>query len=179
MKKFALVLLVVISLAGYVFLFNSQNVTQNKNEYLRIHIRANSNMEIDQDIKYEIKEQLVQALFPLVANCNSKQSLKLCISENQNQLTNIAQQCLHKANLNYSAKVSLNTEYFPTRVYNQDVVLESGVYDAIIVELGEAKGDNWWCVIYPPLCFMNVNYNGSANITYKSRIAELIKKFFG
>lgn len=179
MKKLLLIALIVVSAIGYLFFIGAQNQTQSNSEYLRIHIRANSNLAIDQDIKYEIKDELVQALYPIVANSESKQQLQQNIKNNTKQLTEIAQNCLHKANLNYTAKISLNSEYFPTRVYNANTVLESGVYDALIVELGEAKGDNWWCVIYPPLCFMNVNYNCSENITFKSRIAELIRKFFG
>ena len=60
-------------------------------------------------------------------------------------------------------------------MYNS-TVLESGVYDAVIVNLGEAKGNNWWCVVYPPLCFVNETNNNS--IIYKSKLLELIKKFF-
>ena len=69
-------------------------------------------------------------------------------------------------------------EYFPLRVYNSSVTLQSGVYDALIVELGSAEGDNWWCVIYPPLCFMNVNYNGANKTFFASRIMEQIRNFF-
>lgn len=177
MKKILIVAFVIIGIIGYFCYFSSQNNAQNNSQYLRIHIRANSNLTQDQDIKYEIKNQLVQALYPIVATSNTKQALENNIQKNKAYLTQIAQDCLHKANLNYKVTISLNSEYFPTRVYNQDVVLKSGVYDALIVELGEAKGDNWWCVIYPPLCFINVNYNGSQKITYKSRIYEIIKNF--
>ena len=178
MKKLLLIALVAVSVIGYLFFLGAQNQTQSNSEYLRIHIRANSNLTLDQDIKYQIKDELVQALYPIVANSETKQQLQQNLKDKTKQLTEIAQNCLHKANLTYTAKISLNSEYFPTRVYNSNTVLESGVYDALIVELGEAKGDNWWCVIYPPLCFMNVNYNGSENITFKSRIAELIRKYF-
>ena len=69
----------------------------------------------------------------------------------------------------------MREEEFPTRVY-EGVTLEAGVYDALIVELGTGKGDNWWCVIYPPLCF-----SGEAtgnNVQYRSRIWEIIRNFF-
>ena len=71
----------------------------------------------------------------------------------------------------YRAKVELKQEAFPTRVYN-DVVLESGVYDALIITLGEGLGDNWWCVVYPPLCF------SSEKVEYRSVIVEFFKKIF-
>lgn len=178
MNKILIAVLVVISGIGY-FMFAGASSQSANQDYLRIHIRANSNMVIDQDIKYEIKNQLVNALFPIVANSTSKSELINNIEQNTLLLTQVANNCLHKANLNYSAKVSVKSEYFPTRVYNANLTLESGVYDALIVELGKAEGDNWWCVIYPPLCFMNVNYNGTQNVTFKSRIKELIENFFG
>jgi stage II sporulation protein R len=56
-------------------------------------------------------------------------------------------------------------------------VFESGCYDALIIELGEGKGDNWWCMVYPPLCFIGGEDNGSGKITYKSKILEIIEEF--
>ncbi len=177
MNKFFVVALIVISGIGYFMFAGNTNQSANS-DYLRIHIRANSNLFIDQDIKYEIKDEIVKTLYSIVACSNTKAELMQNIEKNKGLLTQVANNCLHKANFAYTAKVSLKQEYFPTRVYNSDLTLESGVYDALIVELGEAKGDNWWCVIYPPLCFMNVNYNGSQSVTFKSRIKEMIEKFF-
>ena len=74
---------------------------------------------------------------------------------------------------NYRSRVIVCREYFPTRAY-ESVVVESGVYDALIIELGEGAGDNWWCVIYPPLCFVKSEDDG---VRYKSRIAELWRRF--
>ena len=65
-------------------------------------------------------------------------------------------------------------ERFPTRVY-EGVTLAAGVYDALILELGSGEGDNWWCVVYPPLCFTG----GSVNVVYRSKIAQIIRQFFG
>ena len=177
MKKVIILSLVILSVFGYLFFFLHSNTTKNT-EYLRIHIRANSNLTIDQNVKYEVKNALVDALYPIVAECTSKTQLMGKIEENKQNLEEVANNALHKANLNYNANIKLNSEFFPTRVYNNNITLLSGVYDALIVELGEAKGDNWWCIVYPPLCFMNINYGGNEKITYKSRIVEQIKKFF-
>ena len=169
MNKFLIIVLIVVSGIGY-FVFAGRANQDVSSDYLRIHIRANSNLVIDQDIKYEIKDQLVNVLYQIVANSNSKQELMQNIKKNYNVLTQVANNCLHKANFAYTAKVSLKQEYFPTRVYNNDLTLESGVYDALIVELGEAKGDNWWCVVYPPLCFVSSN----TKIVYKSKLISII-----
>ena len=175
MKRIALVLFIIFGVFGYI-VFLSSSTTQNNSDYLRIHIRANSNLAVDQNVKYAVKNSLVDALFPIVANCKSKSELISEIENNKSYLEEVANNSLHKAKLDYCAQISVNSEYFPTRVYNNEITLKSGIYDALVVELGNAQGDNWWCIVYPPLCFMNVNY--SKNINYQSRIVEMIKKFF-
>jgi len=97
-------------------------------------------------------------------------------NDNKRNLTTFIDNILKEQGFDYISNIKLNNEYFPTRTYN-DVTLESGFYDAIIVELGKAEGNNWWCVAYPPLCFMYESSN-FGNITYKSILLELINKFF-
>lgn len=72
----------------------------------------------------------------------------------------------------YRSKASVREEEFPTRVY-EDLTLDAGYYDALILELGSGKGDNWWCVVYPPLCFTG----GECGYVYKSKILEIIESF--
>ena len=74
-----------------------------------------------------------------------------------------------------TARASLRQEEFPTRVY-EDVTLEAGIYDALIVELGEGVGANWWCVVYPPLCF--AGEASGEGVIYRSRLWEIIRDFF-
>ena len=71
----------------------------------------------------------------------------------------------------------IDKEKFPTRSY-ENVTLEEGVYDALIIELGSGKGDNWWCIVYPPLCFVNKSDVDAQNIQYQSYLIEIIKKYF-
>ena len=94
--------------------------------------------------------------------------------------------CVHKENggayfayygSEFFQDIALNFEYFPTKTYG-DTTLEADFYDAIIVELGNADGNNWWCVVYPPLCFLNAEETSTEGFRYKSLIKELIDKFF-
>lgn len=141
-----------------------------KQEYIRIHIRANSNQEIDQNIKYNIKDNIVEYLTPYIANCKTKQDFEKIIYDNLSQIENIADDILEQNGFLYKSNAKFCQEQFPARSYN-NFVLESGLYDALILELGEAKGDNWWCVVYPPLCFVENNQD----ILYKSKILEILK----
>lgn len=144
-------------------------------DYLRLHIRANSNSEIDQNIKYEIKDELVEFLTPYFCNVSSKSEAIEIVNSLSKKMGDICVEVLRKNGFNYSANVKINNEYFPTRTY-ANTTLESGYYDAVIVELGEAVGDNWWCVMYPPLCFIT-NQN-QTEITFKSKIVEWFKSIF-
>ena len=177
MKKFiALCLLVVaVCLTIGICYSNISKTSKTSADFLRIHIRANSNQMVDQNVKYEIKDVLVEYLTPMIASCKTKQDVVEVIESHRQSLKNLADEVLREKGFDYQANIKINNEYFPTRTY-QDCTLESGFYDAVIVELGSAEGNNWWCVLYPPLCF--VNYDAGQNVVYKSRILEIIKSFF-
>lgn len=171
-KSLCLILVMVIGLFALALnLPNKQEV-----EYLRIHIRANSNLTIDQNVKYEIKNKVVEYLSPKFQKVSSKNEAVEIVERVSENLTMICNSVLSERGFNYTAKVKLSNEYFPTRTY-ENTTLESGFYDAVIIELGDAKGDNWWCVMYPPLCFVNKNEN-AMQIKYKSRIKEWLNSLF-
>lgn len=179
MKKFFIVLiLLVLSLVFVGVCINfTTNISNNNFNYLRIHIRANSNSDIDQEIKYKIKDEYINYLTPKIAFCNSKKDVIDLINLESKTLEEIANSILQDAGFDYFAKLKIKSEMFPTRTY-EGYTLESGIYDALIVELGKAEGNNWWCVIYPPLCFTNYSSTNFAGVVYKSKIWEIIKKFF-
>lgn len=140
-------------------------------QYLRIHVRANSNSEYDQCIKYSVRDAVVQALTPIVNTCQNKSEAEALLKENLTLIEQTANAVLNENGYGYRSKASLRLESFPTRVY-QDLTLPEGVYEALILELGAGEGDNWWCVIYPPLCFTGESAV-AGNVVYKSKIAEL------
>ena len=170
MKKFCITLLLIFIISVTVAVsFNKSTLSE---EYLRIHIRANSNSQIDQSVKYEIKDELVNYLTPYIANVNSKEDAIKLLNEKRLTLISITNKILKSKGLDYTSNVVVRNEKFPTRVYGE-FTLEEGFYDAVIVELGNAKGDNWWCVVYPPLCFTS----SDCGVEYKSKILEIINEF--
>lgn len=146
-------------------------------DYLRLHIRANSNLKIDQDVKYKIKDVVVECLTPHFSGIDSKDQALKKVEMMSNDIKIKCERELRDNGFNYSVNIKINNEYFPTRKYD-NTILESGYYDAVIIELGEAKGDNWWCVMYPPLCFVNKNEN-QTQIKFESRIKKWFKSIFG
>lgn len=170
MKKLCIsfLLIGIITLIAIVGVNNSNNYV----EYLRIHIRANSNSEIDQNVKYQVKSLAVEYLTPFIAECNTKEQAEKVLTENKEILENKIDLLLEQKGFNYSSNIAIRNEKFPTRVY-EDFTLEEGFYDAVVIELGKAEGDNWWCVVYPPLCFIG----NESNIVYKSKILQIIQNF--
>ena len=158
--------LIVLALALVVAISTFCLVNQKEEDYLRIHIRANSNSEYDQQIKYKVKDTVVTALKPIVDSIDSKDNMMEVLQKNVQTLKNIIDNKLRELGQSYTSNVKICEEKFPTRSY-EELTLGAGVYDAIIIELGSGEGDNWWCVAYPPLCFVTAEGDGE-NIEYKS-----------
>lgn len=174
MKKSLIIIgMLIIICVGAIFLPKNENYNY---DYLRLHIRANSNLEIDQNIKYKIKDILVEFLTPYFCNISSKEQAVEIVENVSPLIESKCNKVLKENGFLYTSNVKINNEYFPARTY-ENTTLESGYYDAVIVELGTAEGDNWWCVMYPPLCFVNKNEN-SMQINFKSKIVEVFNKIF-
>ena len=148
------------------------NVSKTDNEYLRIHIRADSNEPDAQAVKYYVRDKVVEYLTPLVAEYQTQAQAIQGVEKHLAQVEKVAAQTLTSQGFAYGASAELTVEKFPTRVYG-DYTLPAGEYAALIIRLGSGKGDNWWCVVYPPLCFAGEG----ENVVYKSKILEIIENF--
>ena len=175
--KYLPIFLFLILCAGVLCFGFDNNKNYNKHEYLRVHIRANSNSEVDQTIKYLIKDEVVNYVTPYLVDCNTKQDSVNTITELIRDIENLCDEVLIGNGFAYQSRAKIAEEYFPTRVYD-NVTLEAGIYDALIIELGEGVGDNWWCIVYPPLCFVNKSDLNEYNIQYQSYLVEIIRKCF-
>lgn len=143
---------------------------------IRIHIRANSNSEQDQAVKLKVRDKVNKYLERELDGVTDFTAAYSLLEKCLETVIMLADLTLKENGFGYTSRARLNEEFFPTRSY-EDVVVESGYYDALIIELGEGSGDNWWCVIYPPLCYIKAD--GGGDVVYKSKIKELFDKFFG
>ncbi len=169
MKKLVVCVMAIVACISCVFLVNDK-----EEDYLRLHIRANSNSEYDQNIKYDIKSVVVKALVPIAEGVDNKDDMMSVLEQNLAVLTQIVDNRLRELGLEYRSNIKVCSEEFPTRSY-EELTLGAGVYDALIIELGTGKGDNWWCVAFPPLCFVTEDSEGD-DIEYKSVIKEWFNK---
>lgn len=175
MKKILAGLFIIVVVAVtviFVTKINTETTAAADTDYLRIHVRANSNEDIDQSVKYLVKDEVVKYITPYAAQCTDKETAMQVIGGILDGIEEVCDRVLKQNGFSYTSRASVRAEEFPTRVYG-DLTLESGVYDALIIELGSGKGDNWWCVIYPPLCFTSA----TADVQYRSAIWDIINKF--
>lgn len=172
--KLVVCLMLTISLFGLLFsLPINESQTHINSDFLRIHIRANSNDDVDQNVKYKVKDAVVAYLTPILSDVYDKQSAINLVYGNLSEIEKVCNDVLLQEGFNYKSEADIKTENFPTRTYNQ-LTLPEGVYDSLIINLGTGCGNNWWCVVYPPLCFVS---GGTDNVTYRSKILEIIDSF--
>ena len=172
--KYLLIICSVICIGLILGLSGLVNLTEvsQETQYLRIHIRANSNSDEDQSVKYKVKDEIVEALIPLLADVESFDEAKSIVSQNFDYIEKVANKTLLDNGFFYTSSASIKNESFPTRSYD-DITLEEGYYDALILNLGSGDGDNWWCIVFPAFCFTQTKKID--NIEYISRIWEIIK----
>ncbi len=120
-------------------------------QVFRIHILANSDSDDDQTLKLKVRDAVLLKSQELFINANSKAEAMHIAQENINELVNVAQDTVFKEGYSYPVTASVKPLTFDTRYYSS-VTMPSGVYDALQIRIGEAKGKNWWCVMYPSLC---------------------------
>lgn len=121
---------------------------------LRFHVRANSDSEEDQDLKMAVKEDVVAMLKPLLSDCKNVAESKNVVVANLQNIYKTAVNTITEQGYDYEVKVYVTEEGFPAKTYG-DLTFPEGEYQALRIDIGEAKGQNWWCVMYPPLCFID------------------------
>ncbi|UZQ85320.1 stage II sporulation protein R [Thermoclostridium stercorarium] len=119
---------------------------------IRLHIVANSNSTGDQALKYRVRDAVVGYMSEKAKELKNKGNAISFIRNNIREIEQVANSVLVKEGINEYATVSFGKYPFPSKRYG-NIILPAGFYDALKIEIGEAKGENWWCVMFPPLCF--------------------------
>lgn len=120
---------------------------------MRFHVRANSDSKADQELKLAVKEDVVAFLKPLLEDCKSVEESKQVLVSNLQNIYAVAVNTIVEQGYDYSVQVYVTEESFPEKTYG-DMTFPAGDYQALRVDIGEAKGENWWGIMYPPLCFI-------------------------
>lgn len=160
---FTFIIFSIVSYSNAVSTGISSNV-------FRLHIIANSDSEEDQNLKYLVRDSLIAYMRQLTKNCTSKSEVIKMAKEHILDFKKIAKLVVKNNGYDYDVDVQVGNFSFPLKTYG-DVSFPSGYYDALKVKIGKASGHNWWCVMFPPLCFVDVT---SATVPDESK--EILKE---
>lgn len=124
---------------------------------IRFHVRANSDSSEDQELKLLVKEAVVDYMGELLAGVESIEEARKILTDNIENIENVAKGVITEQKKEYNVKAYFENSYFPVKTYG-DMSFPAGIYEAFRVDIGAAEGKNWWCVVYPGLCFVDVSY---------------------
>ena len=133
---------------------------------VRFHVLANSDREADQQLKLAVRDRVLQEYGHLLQECENKEETLQALEEVQQEICETAMAEVVAQGYDYSVRVSLVREEFPFKKYD-DLIFPAGVYDALRIEIGEAKGQNWWCVLYPQMCFVDAAWGYSTEESHR------------
>ena len=126
-------------------------------EILRFHVLANSDSDEDQQLKLRVRTLLLDSIYEKLGENASLDDTKEYVLANKDSLEQEAEDYMKAEGYDYPAHMEVTRDYFPTKAYG-DMVFPCGTYDAVRITIGSGKGHNWWCVLYPPLCFVDSTY---------------------
>ncbi len=178
MKKITIIISLIIIMAFLINMkkVNSKNIIIPK-EAIRLRVLANSNEEIDQKIKMKLSIELQKNISEILKDTKTVEEARNQIKNNIEILNMKVKDVLQKENYDKKFTITFGNTFFPEKKYN-GVIYEQGYYESVLVTLGEGKGKNWWCVLFPPLCIMEANENETGEVEYKFFVQELINKYF-
>jgi stage II sporulation protein R len=152
MKRLVIALAIgFISTLLFVSFVNTNDTENIKDSVLRIRVIANSDSEQDQSLKLAVRDSIIKEAPTLFKECSSRDEAAEAAKEKLPEIQNVAEKVVKDWGYNYTVNVEVKDQFFPTREYS-DFTFPAGVYDTLAVTIGKGEGQNWWCVLFPPLC---------------------------
>lgn len=152
-------IILIILLLSIFLIINIKNyavaISDNLNEnFFRLHILANSNSKEDQNLKLKVRDKIIAYMENITNTCTTKDEVIKIVNNNINSFYEICNSVIKENGFDYSVSIKIGEFYFPTKYYG-NISMPAGLYDSLKINIGEAKGENWWCSLFPPLCFTN------------------------
>lgn len=178
-KKFLHILLPFFCFLFPIFFFgfretatSSSSLNELSDKLLRFHVIANSDSREDQAVKLKVKEAVLDLLSPSLSNARDKEEAKQIITSRMDEILTCSRNTLSQYGFSYSVEASITSCEFPIKSYG-DLIFPSGTYEALRIVLGNGDGKNWWCVMYPPLCFVDASF-GTVPEKSKEQLSSLL-----
>ncbi len=143
-------------------------------EAIRLRVIPNSNDTYDQEVKIKVRDMIQEEMYDLLKDTKGIEEARERIVLNLPKIEDEVNSLLKNENYNLGYNVSFGSHYFPEKQY-KGVTYDAGMYESLLITLGKGEGNNWWCVLFPPLCLIEAEE--STEVEYKSFIAEMIEKF--
>lgn len=175
MKKIIVLLIAVL----LIYFINKNNVSAENiipDSAIRFRVVANSNTIYDQNIKIQIRNTLQNEIFKLIKDSDSIENTREVLKEHVQELYDITSNKLNELGYDKGFNINYGYNYFPSKKY-KGIEYKEGNYESLVVTLGDGNGDNFWCVLFPPLCLIESNDSNVDEVEYKFFITELIKKY--
>jgi len=158
LKRFLIIfLLFIVYILLSVFSYSNAVTAGISESVFRLHVIANSDSYEDQNLKYLVRDELIKYMNSICENISSKEEAIKIAEENKCVFYNIAKKVITDNGFNYDVNIDIGNFAFPTKTYG-DISLPAGFYDALKVEIGSSSGQNWWCVMFPSLCFVDISH---------------------
>lgn len=151
---FILTILVFIYIALLSFNYSKAISSNLSDSVFRLHIIANSDSSADQELKLKVRDKIIEYMNTLTSNSSDKKDVISIVNNHLDSFKEIALNTIKENGYNYDVNIEIENFHFPTKSYG-DISFPAGNYDALKIEIGDAIGQNWWCVLFPPLCFVN------------------------
>ena len=174
MKK--VIMLIIMCITLYVIIGNV--VAKNDiipEEAIRIRVIANSNSDYDQNIKMKVKEQVEKDMYNMLKDSKNIEEVRNTIKSNLEKEKSNISTILKEENYKLPFEINFGYNYFPKKEF-KGITYKEGYYESLVVTLGEGLGDNWWCVLFPPLCMIEAEE--STDVEYTSMVKEIVSKYF-
>ena len=170
------VILVVVFIIGSFFVLDRKEamVVRIPDEAIRFRVIASSTAKEDQDLKMKVKDEVGREITILLDDAGTIDEARNIIAAN---LDHISQSVSTVVGENASYNVNFGDNYFPKKVY-KGVNYDEGYYESLVITLGEGQGNNWWCVLFPPLCLLEATEEESSEVEYRFFVKDLIDKYF-
>ena len=144
---------------------------------VRFHVLANSDSEADQNLKLAVRDRVLQEYGDLLETCENKEETLAALEHAKQEICETAAKEVVVQGYDYPVRVSIVREEFPFKKYD-DLIFPAGVYDALRIEIGEAEGQNWWCVLYPQMCFVDAAWGYSTEESHRKLENTLTEEEF-
>ncbi len=175
MKKIILIILIII-ISIFVYINVNAEVFI-PNSAIRVRVVPNSNSVIDQNMKNKVKNYVSNYMSIKLNDVTDVDKAREIINNSTDELDENIKKIFRDNNYDMNYKINYGSNHFPNKVY-KGVIYNEGDYESLVVYIGEAKGDNWWCVLFPPLCLLEADESDTGEVEYRSFVRDMINKIF-